>query len=167
MFSMSRSAKISTVENFRQLCEELFLLKCICFCWLSLGNNSISKCEVAKAKFCESLKHLFFFLTAMLIIYIKGGTSAQIFLERGSAMTRATFVIFWPKLSSFIDWCCYYTQVSYACSWEPLVYTNPGSRQQSKGGKTHKITSPMSSTECEWSNFCLKLLQCTRSIGRG
>jgi hypothetical protein len=34
------------------------------------------------------------FITAMLIIYIKGGTPAQIFLERGSAMTRATFVIF-------------------------------------------------------------------------
>ena len=47
--------------------------------------------------------------TAMLITYIKGGTPAQIFLERGSAMTRATFVIFWPKtkLASFIDWCYY------------------------------------------------------------
>ena len=55
----------------------------------------------------------------MLITYIKGGTPAQIFLERGFAMT-ATFVIFWPKLSSFIDW-CYYTQVSYTGSWEPLV----------------------------------------------
>jgi hypothetical protein len=22
---------------------------------------------------------------------------------------------------SFIDWCCYYTQVSYTGSWEPLV----------------------------------------------
>ena len=57
----------------------------------------------------------------MLTTYIKGGTPAQIFLERWSAMTRATFVIFWPKLSSFIDWCCYYTQVSYTGSWEPLV----------------------------------------------
>jgi hypothetical protein len=28
------------------------------------------------------------FFTAMLITYIKGGTPAQIFLERGSAMTR-------------------------------------------------------------------------------
>ena len=36
-------------------------------------------------------------------------------------MTRATFVIFWPKLSSFIDWCCYYTHVSYTGSCEPLV----------------------------------------------
>jgi hypothetical protein len=36
----------------------------------------------------------FMFFTAMLITYIKGGTPAQIFLERGSAMTRATFVIF-------------------------------------------------------------------------
>ena len=52
----------------------------------------------------------------MLITYIKGGTPAQIILEKGSAMTRATFVIF---LSSFFDWC--YTQVSYAGSWEPLV----------------------------------------------
>jgi hypothetical protein len=56
----------------------------------------------------------------MLITYIKGGTPAQIFLERGSAMTRATFGIFWPKLSSFIDWC--YTQVSYTGSWESLVF---------------------------------------------
>jgi hypothetical protein len=38
------------------------------------------------------------------------------FFGEGSAMTRATFVIFWPKLSSFIDWCCYYTQVSYTGS---------------------------------------------------
>jgi hypothetical protein len=30
----------------------------------------------------------------MLITYIKGGTPAQIFLERRSAMRRATFVIF-------------------------------------------------------------------------
>jgi hypothetical protein len=43
------------------------------------------------------------FFTAMLIIYIKGGTPALIVLERGSAMTRATFVIFLPKLASFID----------------------------------------------------------------
>ena len=57
-----------------------------------------------------------FFLTAILITYIKWGTPAQIFLEKG-----ATFVIFSPKLSSFIDWCCYYTQVSYTGSWEPLV----------------------------------------------
>jgi hypothetical protein len=38
-----------------------------------------------------------------MITYIKGGTPAQIFLVRGSAMMRATFVIFLPKLSSFID----------------------------------------------------------------
>jgi hypothetical protein len=31
---------------------------------------------------------------AMLITYIKGGTPAQFVLERGSTMTRATFVIF-------------------------------------------------------------------------
>ena len=117
--------KVLTVKNIRQLCEELFLLKCI-FCWLSLllvtriikGNNSITKCEVAKGKFWESLTFMFF--TAMSITYIKGGTPAQIVLERGSAMTRATLVIFWPKLASFIDW-CYYTQVSYTGSWEPLV----------------------------------------------
>ena len=36
-------------------------------------------------------------------------------------MTRATFVIFLPKLSGFIDWCCYYAQVRYTGSWEPLV----------------------------------------------
>jgi hypothetical protein len=37
-------------------------------------------------------------------------------------MTKATIVNFFlPKLSSFIDWCCYYTQVSYTGSWEPLV----------------------------------------------
>jgi hypothetical protein len=30
-------------------------------------------------------------------------------------------LIFLPKLSSFIDWCCYYTQVSYTGSLEPLV----------------------------------------------
>ena len=29
---------------------------------------------------------------------------------------------FLQKLSSFIDWCCYYTQVSYTGSWEPLVF---------------------------------------------
>ena len=28
------------------------------------------------------------------------------------------------KLSSFIDWCCYCTQVSYTGSWEPLVLSN-------------------------------------------
>jgi hypothetical protein len=39
----------------------------------------------------------------MLITYIKGGTPAQIVLERGFAMTRATFVIFIPKFSSFSD----------------------------------------------------------------
>ena len=42
-----------------------------------------------------------------------------------------------------------------------------GADNNLKGKKTHKITSRMSSTECELSNFCLKLLQCTRSIGRG
>jgi hypothetical protein len=41
-------------------------------------------------------------------------------------MTKATFVNFFYRsyifVSSFIDWCCYYTQVSYTGSWEPLVF---------------------------------------------
>ena len=37
-------------------------------------------------------------------------------------------------------------------SW-PSIYKPGEHRQQSKGKKTHKITSPMSSTECEWRNF--------------
>jgi hypothetical protein len=57
-----------------------------------MGSNSITKCEVGKAKFSESLTFMFF--TAMLITYFKGGTPSQFYLERGSAMTRATFVIF-------------------------------------------------------------------------
>ena len=40
-------------------------------------------------------------------------------------MTKATFVNFFDRLSSFIDWCCYYTQVSYTGSWEPLVSELP------------------------------------------
>ena len=55
-----------------------------------------------------------------MLTYIKGGTPAQILLERG-LQWRAAFVIFWPKLVSFIDWCCYYTHVSYTGSSEPLV----------------------------------------------
>ena len=73
---------------------------------------------------------IYVFFTAILITYIKGVTPAQIVLERGSAMTRATFVIFWPKLSSFIDWCCCYTQVSYTGSQEPLVLYSDVSRQK-------------------------------------
>ena len=57
----------------------------------------------------------------MLITYIKGGTPAQIVLEKGSAMTRATFGIFLPKLSRFIDRCCY-TQVRYTGSWGASSY---------------------------------------------
>jgi hypothetical protein len=49
----------------------------------------------------KSLTYMVFF-TAILITYIKGVTPAQIFLEKGSAMTRGKFVIFLPKLSSFI-----------------------------------------------------------------
>ena len=48
----------------------------------------------------ENRGHLCFF-TAMLITYIKEGTPAQIFLERGSAMTRATFVIFFTEVIKF------------------------------------------------------------------
>ena len=39
--------KISpTVENVRQLCEELFLLKCIFFCWLTAFGYSNNQREV-------------------------------------------------------------------------------------------------------------------------
>ena len=69
----------------------------------------------------ENHWHLCFF-TAVLITYIKGGSPFQIFLEKGFAMTRTTFDIFWQKLSSFIDCCCYCTKVSYTGSWEPLVF---------------------------------------------
>jgi hypothetical protein len=108
MFSMSRSTKKFPQLKMCDNCEELFLLKFIflltrCF-WLLL-----------------KIINYMVFLTAILISYIKGGTPAQICLEKGSAMTRATFVIFLPKLLSFIDW-CYYTQVSYTGSWEPLVF---------------------------------------------
>jgi hypothetical protein len=121
--------KSSTVENVRQLCEELFLLKCIfllTFTAFGYWNNKREATllqNVKKQKLNFENHWHFCIFTAMLITYIKGGTPTQIFLERGSIMTRATFVIFWPKLSSFIYWCCYmyYTQVSYTGSWEPLV----------------------------------------------
>jgi hypothetical protein len=58
----------------------------------------------------------------MLITYIKGGTPAQFFLERGSAMTRATFGVFLPKLSSLLTDVVIPGQVSYTGSWEPLVF---------------------------------------------
>ena len=67
------------------------------------------------------LTFMFFYRNILLVTFIKGGTPAQIFLESASAMTRSTFVIFLLKLSSFIDWCWYYTQVSYTGSWESLV----------------------------------------------
>ena len=54
--------------------------------------------------FFENHWHKCFF-TAILITYIKGEPLPKCFL----------------KLSSFIDW-CYYTQVSYTGSWEPLVF---------------------------------------------
>jgi hypothetical protein len=37
----------------------------------------------------------------MKISYIIGGSPAQIFLERGSAMTRAAFVIFFTEVVKF------------------------------------------------------------------
>jgi hypothetical protein len=40
---------------------------------------------------------IYVFVTAILITYIKGGPPAQIFLEKGSAMTRVTFVIFFDR----------------------------------------------------------------------
>jgi hypothetical protein len=114
--------KVPTFENVQQLCEELFLLKFIFFVDSLLlvtqiikGKQLYYKMWSSKSYILRIIDHLCFFAT-----YIKGGTPAQICLERGSAMTRATFFIFWPKLSSFIDW-CYYTQVSYTGSWEPLV----------------------------------------------
>jgi hypothetical protein len=44
---------------------------------------------------------LAYVFTTILITYIKGGTPAQIFLEKGSAMTRATFVIFFTEVIKF------------------------------------------------------------------
>ena len=78
---MSRSTKnFPTVKNVRQLCEELFLLKCI-------------------------------------------------FLLKGSAMTKATFVNFFYRSYQVLLTCCYYTQVTYTGSWEPIVV--PWQLQQS------------------------------------
>ena len=45
----------------------------------------------------------------------------KFFCRKGLQWRRLHLLIFLPKLSSFIDWCCYYTQVSYTGSWEPLV----------------------------------------------
>ena len=86
----------------------------------TLGSNSITKCEVAKTKFWESLTFMFF--TAMLITYIKGGTPAQI--ERGSAMTRATFVIF----------VIFFTEVS-KFYWLMLIY--PGELYRLLGASSY------------------------------
>jgi hypothetical protein len=41
------------------------------------------------------------FFTAILITYIKGGNPAQIYLEKGSAMMRATFVFFFTEVLRF------------------------------------------------------------------
>ena len=61
-----------------------------------------------------------FFFTPILITCIKGGTPAQIFLEKGSAMTRAAFVIFLPKLLSVMTDVVFIPR--YTGSWEPLVF---------------------------------------------
>ena len=126
MFSMSISTKKFHSWKCPPTVWRVIPLE-IHFCWLSLrvvtqiikGKQLYYKMWSSKSKIWESLTFMFF--TAMLITFIKGGTPAQFVFERGSAMTRATFVIFWPKLSSFIDWCCYYTHVSYTGSCEPLV----------------------------------------------
>jgi hypothetical protein len=62
------------------------------------------------------------FFTAILITYIKGVPLPKFFCRRGLQWRRLHLLIFLPKCSSFIDWCCYYTQVSYTGSWEPLVF---------------------------------------------
>ena len=119
MFSMSRSTKKVPQLKMSDNCVKsysswnaFFLLTFTAF---GYSNNQ------REATLLQNVNHWHLcFFTAILITYIKGGTLAQIFLERGSAMTRATFGIFLSKLSSFIDWCCY-TQVSYTGSWEPLV----------------------------------------------
>ena len=107
MFSMSRSTK-----NFPQLkmcdkCVKSYSSWNAFFCWLTAFGYSNNQREATllqnvKLNF-ENHWHIWFFFTAILITYIKGGIPAQIFLEKGSAMMRATFVIFLPKLSSFID----------------------------------------------------------------
>jgi hypothetical protein len=54
---------------------------------------------------------------------LKGEPLPKFFCRKGLQWRKATFVnYFLPKLSSFIDWCCYYIQVSYTGSWEPLVF---------------------------------------------
>jgi hypothetical protein len=52
--------------------------------------------------------------------YIKGGTPAQIIFGEGVCNDEGYICYFFTEVS-FIDWCCYYTQVSYTGSWEPLV----------------------------------------------
>ena len=127
MFSMSRPTKNSPQLKMCVNCVKSYSSWNAFFCWLTAFGYSNNQREATllqnvkweKLNF-ENHWHICFF-TAILIIYMKGGIPAQIFLEKGSAMTRTTFVIFIRKLSSVIDWCCYYTQVSYTGSWEPLV----------------------------------------------
>jgi hypothetical protein len=85
MFSMSRSTKnIPTIGNVRQLCEELFLLKCIfllthCF---GYSNNQREATLLQNVKYQKLILRIIdiCFFTAILITYIKGGTPAQIVL---------------------------------------------------------------------------------------
>ena len=55
------------------------------------------------------------FFTAILITYIKGGTPAQIFLEKGFAMTRATFVFFYRSYKVLL------TDVVIILRWAELL----------------------------------------------
>ena len=48
---------------------------------------------------------------------LKGGTPAQIYLEKGVLQWWGLHLLFFDRI---IDW-CYYTQVTYTGSWEPLV----------------------------------------------
>ena len=97
-----------------------FLLPLLLVTQIIKGKQLYYKMWSSKSKILRIID-ICVFLQQCWKLILKGEPPAQFFLERRSAMTRATFVIFWPKLSSFIDWCCYYTQVSYTGSWEPLV----------------------------------------------
>jgi hypothetical protein len=59
------------------------------------------------------------------------------------------------KLSSFIDWCCYYTQVSYTGSSEPPVYTHPGNTDNNLKGKKHtKLRAQWVETRITRDQYC-------------
>ena len=83
MFSMSRSTKkifhslkcATTVWRVMHFFVDSLLLV------TQIGSNSITKCEVGKAKFWESLTYVFF--TAILITYIKGGDPCRNYFGEG------------------------------------------------------------------------------------